>query len=1004
MAFDSSRLNAPGRRYTSDILSNLVLHEHGLPDLSRSRTASDNTTLTAFAQLCTCQTGTSRCLISFFDQKYQYVVAEATPALPLVPGISHEDLLFCGAAFPRRQGICEHTLFRPNQFTASNDDDLSHLPLLVIPDLMADACLDARSKPCAVGDPEEPTRFYASVPIQTAKGVNIGVVSVMCPYELTTWSDTHRQVLRNVSGSIMSYLEGNRTSARSRSERMNKGISAFMEENFNLAGSRLRPQAADLADGGSPGDSSDSANRDDVRSPDTDPSGEPAIFSSGSDAAGAETPPSVISDDTSTDDLSQAADPGGPEAAVQPGQASFFEADPESTRKSTIQSIFTNAAEKICQAMDTDGCLFLDAAPQGFGALKSKASLDPIAALHVQSSASTSSDEGNDGSYGGLGGLEPCATVLGFARSESQGAGEPEHITRHSAVAARLLASFIKRYPRGKLFNFDGNEELNPTDSSESDLLSPPLESWTTKHGGKGRHRPRGRPFTKPWVKRNEGRDILRVFPGARSVAFVPVWDPRKNRWFAGGFVYSRHPRYTFTVDGELSYLRVLCILAMTETMRHELTLDEKAKFDALSSMSHELRSPLHGIILGIEMLNETDMTVSQGDTVHTLEACGRTLTDTLDHLLDYAKVNNFHTTARPLARGITQTRSIQAGMMTLKSNVHIDVLAEEVMDSIFAGFNFQYLSIAQLKKLDSAMEPDVAANLHLDGMRAEEELGPGQGHKSLATNVAFNDVMVLLDAAPDCAWVFDTQPGAIRRIVMNLFGNALKYTEKGLVILSLTQRSPKTGGSNRERQVTITVSDTGCGISEDFLQYKLFKPFSQENPLTPGTGLGLSLVKRIASQLRGRMSVQSRVGVGTSISVTLPLSVPADYPAEEEQQQQRDAFAKQVRELSGLRIRVLGFDCVNTLVGGERHDTHATIGSMCRDWLGLEVLPPSGCVLGSVPDFVLASEDAFFQRDTDPMLSRLPCVVVCVNALVAHQCSTRGKANKDIVEFIYQP
>lgn len=885
---------------------------------------------------------------------------------------------------------------KPNEVRVETNDGVSHLPLLVVPDLTADVHFGGLSKSCTTGDPSEPTRFYASVPIQTAKGVNIGVISVMCPREGTTWSDGHTEVLRNISGSIMSYLEGHRTSARSQSDHMSKAISEFMEENLNLVGNVLRPEAVGPLKKASSGDVARPvlAGRGD-RIPSRETAIEPAFSSSSSDAGDEGTPPSLVSDDSSMEAVPQVVDPPDLQSTSQPQKVSISDADPEASRKTTIQSIFSNAARKMCQAMDVDGCLFLDTAPGGFVALKSPA-ISPLGMS--QSAASTSSDEGTDSSSGDKRGDQ--ATELGFATYNDLGGDQSEHITCHAAVAAKLLASLVKRYPRGKLFHFGRNEDLNPTDSSEADLLNPGSESPTLREGELGRQKRR----LKPWLKQNEGRDILRIFPGARSVAFVPVWDPRKNRWFAGGFVYSRRPTCRFTVDGELSYLRVFCILAMTETMRHELALDEKAKFDALSSMSHELRSPLHGIILGIEMLNDTDMNVTQGDIVHTLEACGRTLADTLDHLLDYAKINNFHTTARPLPRGITKNtqRSIEAGMMAIRSSVKIDVLVEEVMDSIFAGFNFQYLSIAQLKKLDSAQEPDVAANLRLDSMRAKEELNLSSSTQ--AAPVAFNDVVVLFHAAPGTDWVFDTQPGAIRRIVMNLFGNSLKYTDKGLIVFSLDQRSPKTGtGNNRERQVTINVSDTGRGISEDFLKHDLFKPFSQENPLTAGTGLGLSLVKRITSQLHGRMSVQSRVGLGTTISVTLPLSIPAESAAEQTRRSEEDPFETQLKQLSGLRIRVLGFGLVCTLVNGEQHNANATIGDMCRDWLGLEVLANSDDG-NAVPDFVLVSEDAFLERSRDSTLSKLPCVVVCVNVLVAHQLSSRAKECRDTVEFIYQP
>ncbi|KAJ0164351.1 Peroxide stress-activated histidine kinase mak1 [Colletotrichum tanaceti] len=985
-------------KYASSLLSSMTVpKDDDGPDSLRLRIASDNTTLTAFSQLCAYQTGAARSFISLFDETYHYVVAEATPALPLVPGIPHDDLLFCGDAFPRCFGACESALFQPNGIRGGSSSGLSDIPVVVVPNLGVDAHLNIHSKPCVIGHPE-PGRFYASAPIQTAKGINIGIVCVMSPRSIDNWSEAHSQILRNISCSIMRYLEGNRTSTHFRSERMNKGISAFMEESFSLAGSHFVPKAADPTNPFLPGEASDSVSdgssgRQSASSLSRTPS---------SDSYSTPTTPASESDGSqSTGSLAPIAKPESPDPTTQPAVISASEAQSETPRKTTNNLIFSNAAEKIRQATDTEGCLFLDATPASFGALRSPLVENPT--RPVLDVSSTSSDDGTDSAPGSMRRLP--ARVLGFSTSEGDGVDGYEHITRHAAVAEKLLGNLVRRYPKGKLFTFHAAHDLNPTDSSEEERLrhlSPLQDSLSPDRSIPGRQRQR--PHVKAWARQNEGRDILRIFPGSRSVAFVPVWDPRKNRWYAGGFIYSRQPTRTFTVEGELSYLRVFSILAVSESLRSELILDEKAKFDALSCMSHELRSPLHGIILGVELLTDTDLSAGQRDIVHTLEACGRTLGDTFDHLLDYAKVNNFQTTKRPAYRGIRQGKphSLEIGMMTLRSNVQIDLLAEEVIDSIFAGFTLQHLSIARLKSQDRTRDPNVTADLYLDSLRAKEDLSLNQA--SQIAGVAFSDVLVVFDVDPECLWVFDTQPGAIRRIIMNLFGNALKYTRRGIIKVALSQRAPKREGANRERQVTITVSDTGSGIGEDFLHHQLFRPFSQENSLAPGTGLGLSLVKQMASKLRGRMSVQSQVGSGTSISVTLPLSVPPNVPTNEMHPAVDAAFQQQRKELSGLRIRLLGFDCVMTLVNGEKHDSHAKIGDMCRNWLGLEVLPKTPEAHYPVPDFVLASEDALEEWSTDPTLSMLPCVVVSANALVAYHCSKQWSENAGTMEFISQP
>jgi CheY-like chemotaxis protein len=108
----------------------------------------------------------------------------------------------------------------------------------------------------------------------------------------------------------------------------------------------------------------------------------------------------------------------------------------------------------------------------------------------------------------------------------------------------------------------------------------------------------------------------------------------------------------------------------------------------------------------------------------------------------------------------------------------------------------------------------------------------------------------------------------------MNLFGNAMKYTKVGYVHVKLEAADvAPTHASNVCTHVTLSVTDTGQGISREYMRTKLFTPFAQESSLTPGTGLGLSLVKSIVDMLNGEIDIESSVGVGTKVTVRLPMS-----------------------------------------------------------------------------------------------------------------------------------
>ncbi len=102
--------------------------------------------------------------------------------------------------------------------------------------------------------------------------------------------------------------------------------------------------------------------------------------------------------------------------------------------------------------------------------------------------------------------------------------------------------------------------------------------------------------------------------------------------------------------------------------------------------------------------------------------------------------------------------------------------------------------------------------------------------------------------------------------IVNNVVGNAIKYSEKGLIIVSLKKENDF---------LCLTVQDNGIGISEDYLE-KLFNPFEQEsfgyNREFEGSGIGLSITKNLVDLLSGEITINSKKGEGTLVRVVLPL------------------------------------------------------------------------------------------------------------------------------------
>jgi signal transduction histidine kinase/CheY-like chemotaxis protein len=127
---------------------------------------------------------------------------------------------------------------------------------------------------------------------------------------------------------------------------------------------------------------------------------------------------------------------------------------------------------------------------------------------------------------------------------------------------------------------------------------------------------------------------------------------------------------------------------------------------------------------------------------------------------------------------------------------------------------------------------------------------------------------------------------GRLRQILLNLAGNAVKFTEHGHVLIDLDATSAGPGLA----AFTLSVHDTGIGIAPERIA-RLFSPFEQGDSSTTrrfgGTGLGLSITKRLVDLMQGELTVESTLGVGSvfRVRVTLPLdphAVPVPPPAQE--------------------------------------------------------------------------------------------------------------------------
>jgi hypothetical protein len=103
---------------------------------------------------------------------------------------------------------------------------------------------------------------------------------------------------------------------------------------------------------------------------------------------------------------------------------------------------------------------------------------------------------------------------------------------------------------------------------------------------------------------------------------------------------------------------------------------------------------------------------------------------------------------------------------------------------------------------------------------------------------------------------------------------------------------------------LTLRIKDSGKGISQEFLKHKLYKPFTQEDSLASGAGLGLSIVKAIVQDLGGKIEFSSEAGTGTEAVVRMPLTASAPSKSED-----LDLLVKVRKKTKGLKFRLEAFD-----------------------------------------------------------------------------------------------
>ena len=226
--------------------------------------------------------------------------------------------------------------------------------------------------------------------------------------------------------------------------------------------------------------------------------------------------------------------------------------------------------------------------------------------------------------------------------------------------------------------------------------------------------------------------------------------------------------------------------------------------------------------------------------------------------------------------------------------------------------------------------------------------------------------------------------PGRLRQVLMNLISNAIKFTEKGSVTLTLQDLGH---GTNGRRKIRGEVTDTGIGIPPE-AQRKLFQAFSQVDASTTrrygGTGLGLSICRRLVELMGGEIGVTSKLGQGS----TFWFEIQLEFTKKEAAAVSAAAKIPFPEELKGLRILLAEDNPVNQKIAlkmleklGLRADA---VGNGIEAVHAVKSIPYDlvlmDCQMPDMDGFEVTKE---IRSQAKPEIRDLPVIAMTANAMV---------------------
>lgn len=225
-----------------------------------------------------------------------------------------------------------------------------------------------------------------------------------------------------------------------------------------------------------------------------------------------------------------------------------------------------------------------------------------------------------------------------------------------------------------------------------------------------------------------------------------------------------------------------------------------------------------------------------------------------------------------------------------------------------------------------------------------------------------------------------------LTEVCTNLVSNAVKYTGAcGTIHCDVTQKPGKKEGWCN---MVITVADNGIGMSQEF-QKHIFEPFERERTSTvskvEGSGIGMGIVKKLVGLMGGTVAVESKIGVGSTFTVTIPCRIAS----QEETQAKRETGSLDKKSLSGVKILLTEDNDLNAEIATELlQEEGCTVdrakdGVECVDMLEKAANGTYQLILMDIQMPVMNGYDAAkkIRRMEDPQKAGIPIIAMTANA-----------------------